>query len=74
MDTDTKAKEESPAEGSKPLSAWEKPRFQRFALIIMGAGLLLSLVAVLSLKASVDSLTHQKMPYIQDQLDKSQVR
>jgi hypothetical protein len=66
---------ESPTTGElKPVSAWQKEQFQRFAAIALGTGLLLSLVATLDLKADVDNLTLKKIPYIQSQLETLQVR
>jgi hypothetical protein len=66
---------ESPTTGElKPVSVWKTERFQRFAAIALGTGLLLSLVATVDLKADVDNLTLKKLPYIQSQLEKLQVR
>ena len=73
MDTTYRMKE-SPTTGElKPVSVWLTQRFQRFAAIAMGTGLLLSVVAALNLKADVDNLTEKKIPYIQSQMDKLQV-
>lgn len=44
------------------------PRFKRFAAITAGTGLLLSLVGVMCLKADVDTVTKQQIPYIQDRI------
>jgi hypothetical protein len=50
------------------VSAWRTPRFQRFAAICAGTGLLLSFVAISCLKGDVDVVTKQQIPYIQQQL------
>ena len=66
---------ESPTTGElKPVSVWRAERFQRFAAIALGTGMLLSLVAAFNLRADVDNLTQKKIPYIQSQLDNLQVR
>jgi hypothetical protein len=57
----------------KPVSVWLNQRFQRCAAIVVSTGLLLTLVALLNLKANVDNLTEKKVPYIQSQMDKLQV-
>jgi len=66
---------ESPTTGElTPVSVWRTEPFQIFAAITLGTGLLLSLVAAFDLKASVDNLTQNKIPYIQSQLDKLPAR
>jgi hypothetical protein len=50
------------------VSAWRTPRFQRFAAIVTGTGLLLSFVAISCLKADVDDVTKNKIPFIQQQI------
>jgi hypothetical protein len=66
---------ESPTTGELThVSVWRTEPFQRFAAITLGAGLLLSLVAAFDLKASVDNLTQNKIPYIQSRLNNFQVR
>ncbi len=52
----------------KPVSAWRLPRFQRFATIMVGTGLLLSTVAISCLKTDVDIVTQEQIPFIQDQI------
>jgi hypothetical protein len=49
-------------------SAWRTPRFQRFAAIVTGTGLLLSFVAISCLKGDVDDVTKNKIPYIQQRI------
>ncbi len=58
---------------SKP-SVWKTPRFQKFVLITIGTGLLLSLVASFAMKRSVDSLTQKKLPYIESQVSDIKTR
>ncbi len=53
----------------QPVSPWKMPRFQRFAAITVGAGLLMTLAMAFTEKAYVDNLIHNKLPYIQAQLD-----
>ncbi len=72
MNTTYRMKESPTTRELKPVSAWLNPQFQRFIAITAGTGLLLSLVAVLNLKAAVDNLTGTKIPYIQSQMDKLQ--
>jgi hypothetical protein len=58
----------------KPVSPWKMPRFQRFAAITVGAGLLMTLVMAFTEKAYVDNLLQNKLPYIQAQLDNATYR
>jgi hypothetical protein len=74
MNTTYRMKENPTTRELKPVSVWQKERFQRFAAIAVGTGLLLSLVGAFNLRADVGNLTQIKVPYIQSQMDKLQVR
>lgn len=73
MDT-TYRKKESPAGELKDVPVWQRPKFQRFAAIVLGTGLLLSLVAVFALKHDVNTLTERKLPYIENRVNNLQAR
>jgi mRNA-degrading endonuclease toxin of MazEF toxin-antitoxin module len=69
MSTPDNVNENSAAAGSVPV--WKTPRFQIFAAIVVGAAIVMTAVAAMNLKGSVDTSIQQGQAQV-DQIKQAQ--